>query len=65
MITFSSCTTSRVHNITQAQARIVDSDFGIITAPVIGELDEMSCEKIVDSAEFYIGGKVQNEKFLI
>lgn len=44
-----------VHNITQAQARLIESEFSVITAPVIGELGEISPNKIIDSLEFYIG----------
>ncbi len=65
VVTFSSCKTSRVHNITQAQARIVDTDFGVITAPIIGELDDVSCKRIVDSVEFYIGGFKNAERDIL
>lgn len=44
-----------VHNITQAQARLIESEFSVLTAPVIGELGEISPKKIIDSMEFYIG----------
>lgn len=44
-----------VHSITQAQARLIESEFSVITAPVIGELGDISPKKIVDSLEFYIG----------
>lgn len=44
-----------VHSITQAQARLIESEFSVITAPVIGELGDISPKKIVDSMEFYIG----------
>ena len=44
-----------VHNITQAQARLIESEFSVFTAPVIGELGEISPKKIIDSMEFYIG----------
>lgn len=44
------------HNITQSQARLVESEFGVVTAPIIGELGDISPNKIIDSMEFYIGG---------
>ena len=44
-----------IHSITQAQARLIESEFSVITAPVIGELGDISPKKIVDSMEFYIG----------
>lgn len=44
------------HNITQSQARLIESQFGVVTTPIIGELDEISPNKIIDSMEFYIGG---------
>lgn len=43
-------------SITQSQARLIESEFGVVTAPIIGELGEISPNKIVDSMEFYIGG---------
>ncbi|MDD4848412.1 MAG: hypothetical protein PHR53_06600, partial [Bacteroidales bacterium] len=44
------------HSITQSQARLIESQFGVVTTPIIGELDEISPNKITDSMEFYIGG---------
>ena len=44
------------HNITQSQARLIESDFSVVTAPIIGELGEISPTKITDSVEFFIGG---------
>jgi hypothetical protein len=44
------------HNITQSQARLIESDFSVVTAPIIGELGEISPPKITDSVEFFIGG---------
>lgn len=44
------------HNITQSQARLIESDFSVVTAPIIGELGEISPTKITDSIEFFIGG---------
>ena len=44
------------HTITQSQARLIESQFGVVTAPIIGELGEISPNKIIDSMEFYIGG---------
>lgn len=43
------------HNITQSQARLIESDFSVVTAPIIGELGEISPTKITDSVEFFIG----------
>lgn len=43
------------HNVTQSQARLIESEFGVITAPVIGELDQISYEKITHKVEFLIG----------
>lgn len=42
------------HNITQSQARMIETDMGAITAPLIGELDEISPSKIVDTTTFNI-----------
>src|SRR5574344_55417 len=42
------------HNITQSQVRLIESEFSLITAPIIGELGEISPDKIVDSVEFDI-----------
>lgn len=44
------------HSVTQSQARLIESEFGVITAPIIGELDQISSEKIIHQVEFYIGG---------
>lgn len=55
MLAFATYAQKNVHNITQAQARLIESEFSVITAPVIGELGEISPKKIVDSLEFYIG----------
>ena len=38
-----------VHNITQAQARLIESEFSVLTAPVIGELGEISPKKMAIS----------------
>lgn len=42
------------HNVTQSQARLVESEFGVLTAPVIGELDQVS-DRITHKVEFFIG----------
>jgi len=55
MLAMTSFAQKNVHNITQAQARIIESEFGVLTAPIIGELGEISPNKIIDSVEFYIG----------
>ena len=52
MVTFAQ---KNIHSITQAQARLIESEFSVITAPVIGELGDISPKKIIDSLEFYIG----------
>lgn len=44
------------HNIVQSQARMKETQFAVVTAPIIGELDAVSPNKITDSMEFYIGG---------
>ena len=44
------------HSITQSQARLIESEFGVLTAPIIGELDQISSEKITHKVEFFIGG---------
>lgn len=54
-LSFATYAQKNVHNITQAQARLIESEFSVLTAPVIGELGEISPNKIVDSMEFYIG----------
>lgn len=43
-----------VHNITQSQAKAVGSHFGVLTAPIIGELGEVSPNKIIDSCQWNI-----------
>ena len=53
--TLSAHAQKNIHSITQAQARLIESEFSVITAPVIGELGDISPKKIVDSMEFYIG----------
>lgn len=55
MLAMATYAQKNIHNITQAQARIIESEFGVLTAPVIGELGEISPNKIIDSVEFYIG----------
>lgn len=55
MLATASFAQKNVHNITQAQARLIESEFSVITAPVIGELGEIAPKKIIDSMEFYIG----------
>lgn len=55
MLSFATFAQKNVHNITQAQARLIESEFSVLTAPVIGELGEISSNKIIDSVEFYIG----------
>ena len=55
MLAMATYAQKNVHNITQAQARLIESEFSVITAPVIGELGDISPKKIVDSLEFYIG----------
>ena len=42
------------HSITQSQARMIETDMGAITAPIIGELGEISTTKIVDTTVFNI-----------
>lgn len=54
-MTFTVFAQKNVHNITQAQARLIESEFSVLTAPIIGELGEISPNKIIDSLEFYIG----------
>lgn len=44
------------HSITQSQARLIESEFGVLTTPIIGELDQISSEKITHKVEFFIGG---------
>lgn len=55
MLAMATYAQKNVHNITQAQARLIESEFSVITAPVIGELGDISPKKIIDSLEFYIG----------
>lgn len=43
------------HSVTQAQARLIESEFSVLTAPVIGELDQISSKKITHKVEFPIG----------
>lgn len=43
------------HSVQQAQARLLESQFSLLTAPIIGEVGEISAVKIVDSMEFFIG----------
>lgn len=54
-LAFAANAQKNVHSITQAQARLIESEFSVITAPVIGELGDISPKKIIDSLEFYIG----------
>lgn len=42
------------HSITQSQARMIETDMGAITAPIIVELGEISAMKIVDTTTFDI-----------
>ncbi|NCA79311.1 MAG: hypothetical protein EOM76_03865 [Sphingobacteriia bacterium] len=44
----------RQYHITQSQTRLVESQSGVVTAPIIGELDQISPIKMVDSLEFDI-----------
>lgn len=45
----------RQFNITQLQTRIIESQSGgVVTAPIIGELDQISSTKISESVEFDI-----------
>lgn len=55
VLAFGANAQKNIHSITQAQARLIESEFSVITAPVIGELGDISPKKIVDSMEFYIG----------
>lgn len=55
LLAFVSFAQKNVHHITQAQARLIESEFSVMTAPVIGELGDISPNKIIDSVEFYIG----------
>lgn len=56
IILFSTANAQYKHSITQSQARLIESDFSVVTAPIIGELGEISPTKIIDSTEFFIGG---------
>lgn len=38
----------------QAQARMIESDFDVVTAPVIGELGTISPISVTDSMEFAV-----------
>ena len=42
------------HNIRQSQARMIETNMGAVTAPIIGELGEVSPTKIVDTTMFDI-----------
>ena len=42
------------HNITQSQARMIETDMGAITAPIVAELGEVASQKIVDTTSFDI-----------
>ncbi|MBP1645353.1 MAG: hypothetical protein H6Q16_928 [Bacteroidetes bacterium] len=44
------------HSVTQSQARLIESQYGVLTAPIIGELDQISSKKIIHKVEFFIGG---------
>lgn len=44
------------HSVTQSQARLIESQYGVLTAPIIGELDQISSKKITHKVEFFIGG---------
>lgn len=56
MLTFAAFSQKYVHNITQSNARAIESQFGVLTAPVIGELGEISPNKIIDSCQWNISG---------
>lgn len=43
------------HVISQSQARMLETQMGAVTAPIIAELDEVSSKKIVDTTRFSIG----------
>lgn len=56
MLTFAAFSQKYVHNITQSNARAIESQFGVLTAPVIGELGDISPNKIIDSCQWNISG---------
>ena len=52
MLCFSAFSQKYVHNINQSQAAAEPSRFGVVTAPIIGELGEISPNKIIDSCQW-------------
>ena len=52
MLSIAAFSQKYVHNINHSQAKAEGSRFGVLTAPIIGELGEISPNKIVDSCRW-------------
>lgn len=49
------CFAQNHHVISQSQARMLETQMGAVTAPIIAELGEVSPNKIIDTTTFSIG----------
>lgn len=52
MLSLAAFSQKYVHRINHAQAEAKTSQFGIVTAPIIGELGEISPNKVIDSVSW-------------